>query len=82
MHDECKLLNEVRCLLLALLEAKIAVVERGEPVHEPKLDHEETVNLLDHLVVKLILCLSAVAIHSSHLSELEPILHVLERTLE
>ena len=70
MHDEGKLLNEVRCLLFALLEAKIAIVDRREPVHEPEFDHEETVYLLDHLVVELLLSLSAVAIHGSHLGEL------------
>ena len=57
-------------------------MERREPIHQPKLDHEEATDLLVHFRVELLLTLSAETIHSSHLSELKPILHVLERTLE
>ena len=82
MHNEGELLKELRCYLLAFNLTKIGKVKRLEPVHKPKLDHEETIDPLYHLTIKLLLRTRAQAIHSSHLGKLKAILHVLKWALE
>ena len=81
MHDEAELLHELRRLLSAFEKAEVGEVERGEPVHEPELEHEAAADLFVDLGVELPLTLFTQAISLSHLGEVKPILHVLEWTL-
>ena len=82
MHYESELLQEVRCLISAFGYGKIAQVGGREPVQEPELEHEGAADLLVDLGIELLLSLSAQAVYSSHLGELQSVLHVLEWTLE
>ena len=82
MHDEGKLLQELRCLVSTFDIGQIAIVKGREPIHEPELDHEDAVDLLIDFRVELLLALRTETIYGSHLGELDPILHVLEGALE
>ena len=76
------MLHELGCLLLAFTLAEIDEVEGQKPVHEPKFDHKQAVDLALDLLFELELILVTQPILSSHLSKLEPVVHLLERALD
>ena len=46
MHDEREVFHELRCFLITLKVIQVAKVDRLEPIHEPKPNHKDTVDLI------------------------------------
>ena len=82
IHDKGEVLDKLRSYFLATEQAKPSEVEVREPVHGPELDHEGAVHLLLDFQEELLLYRVAKPIQSSHLGELQAVLHVLKRALE